>query len=100
MGALALNEIYDEHDEEIYSYIYGYWNENDIWKLEDRAFEEAGIETGGQKGILADFSSFKSGELKAEMKFYLLHALKEKELISCSRKYFVIGKSLSVFSGL
>ena len=86
MGAIALNAVYDEHEEGIYSYIHGYWHENDVWELEDRAFGDAGIETGGQKGILADFSSFRSVELKAEMKFYLLHALKEKELSASNIK--------------
>ena len=80
MGALALNEVYDSHKEEIYSYIDGYWYENDIWRLENKAFEDALIETGGKSGVLADFTSFKSDNLKVEMKFYLLHALKEKEL--------------------
>ena len=80
MGVLALNEAYDCHEEEIYSYIDGYWRENDIWRLEDHAFNDAGIETGGISGILTDFSFFSSESLKAEMKFYLLKALKEKEL--------------------
>lgn len=79
MGALAVYEVYDRHKEEIYSYIDGYWYENDIWRLENRAFEDAGIETDGASGILSDFSFF-NDELKAEMKFYLLRALKEKEL--------------------
>ena len=89
MGALALNEVYDRHKEEIYSYVDGYWCENDIWRLENKAFEDALIETGGQSGVLADFTSFKSDDLKAEMKFYLLHALKEKELsVSTVRKNY------------
>lgn len=80
MSAVALKEIYDRNKDGIYSYIDGYWYENDIWRLEDQAFKEAMIETGGLTGILVDFSSFRNENLKIEMKFYLLHALKEKEL--------------------
>lgn len=89
MGALAVNEVFDRHKDEIYSYLEGYWYENDIWELENRAFKDAMIETGGLTGILADFSTFRNKNLKAEMKFYLLNALKERVLsVSNVRKHY------------
>ncbi len=80
MNALALSEIYDKHQEEIYSYIEGYWYENDIWELENQAFKDSAIDTGELCGILVDFSSVRNENLKNEMKFYFLNALKEQEL--------------------
>ena len=78
MSALSVNEIYDRHKAEIYAYINGYWVENDIWDLDSAEFETSGIDTEGLHGILADFSAFKNENLKAEMKFYLLHELRGK----------------------
>ena len=77
MGALAAELSEDYHEKEIRDYLSGYWLENDIWLLGETAFEEAGIHVGNKKGILADFTSYKNIRLKNEMKFYLLHALKE-----------------------
>ena len=89
MGALAVNEVFDRHKDEIYSYLEGYGYENDIWDLENRAVKDAMIETGGLTGILADFSTFRNKNLKAEMKFYLLNALKERVLsVSNVRKHY------------
>lgn len=77
MGALVAELFEDYHEKEIRDYLSGYWLENDIWLLGEAAFEEAGIHVGNKKGILADFTSYKNSQLKNEMKFYLLHALKE-----------------------
>lgn len=89
MGDLALKGVFDRHKDEIYSYLEGYWYENDIWELENRAFKDARIETGELTGILADFSTFRNENLKAEMKYYLLNALKERVLsVSNVRKHY------------
>ena len=79
MGALALNITPDEHVEEMLSYVCGYWYSHDIWRIEDKAFQDDEIDTNGQNGILVDLSSYNK-MLKLEMKFYLLHSLKNKEL--------------------
>ena len=80
MSALAIKERFDKHKAEMYAYIEGYWYENDIWELENKAVKESLINSAGLTGVLVDFRTFKSQNLKMEMKFYLLHALKEREL--------------------
>ena len=108
MNALAVSTFYDSHKAEIYAYIDGYWYENDVWILENEAFKAANIDTKGKEGILTDFSSFHSEQLKAEMKYYLLHELKEKNLsvtnvrTNFRRPIAMIGKKYKVnsFEGL
>lgn len=51
-----------------------------MWDLSAEVFRTEKINTGKKKGILADFTSFRNATLKREMKFYLLHALREKTL--------------------
>lgn len=80
MGALVLDIFEDPHESEINGYLSGYWLENDIWDLNAPDFKNAGINAGDLKGTLADFTSYSSYRLKNEMKFYLLHALKDKKL--------------------
>ena len=76
MGALALGIQSDPHRDEMISFLSedgAYWLNNDKWNLESSAFEDAGIETKGQNGILADFSGYQNEDIKNEMKFYILH---------------------------
>lgn len=62
----------------------GYWIDNDIWKMQDKAFQEAGIRVPVQKFpkkkglVVADFTGYPSETLKIEVKYFLLHSLKEK----------------------
>lgn len=80
MGAYELKVIFSPKEEEINEYISGYWNDEDVWDLSAEVFRTEKINTGKKKGILADFTSFRNATLKREMKFYLLHALREKTL--------------------
>lgn len=80
MGAHALKSMPSLYEEEIRRYLSGYWIEADRWELSSPAFAESGIDTAGLEGVLADFSTYKSTSLKDEMKYYLLHELKEKVL--------------------
>lgn len=80
MGAFELKVIFSPKEEEINEYISGYWNDEDVWDLSAEVFRTEKINTGKKKGILADFTSFRNATLKREMKFYLLHALREKTL--------------------
>lgn len=64
-----------------------YWIDNDQWYLEADSFQEAGINTGKKKtGRLADFSGYKSEQLKNEMKYFLLYSMKNG-LLSVSNIY-------------
>lgn len=80
MGVPALRTMPSPSEEKIWGYLSGYWMEADQWELSAAAFAENGIDTAGLEGILADFSSYKSFSLKNEMKYYLLHELKEGNL--------------------
>lgn len=80
MGAPALKTMPSPIEERIWGYLSGYWMEADQWELSAAAFAENGIDTAGLKGILADFSSYRSFSLKNEMKYYLVHELKEGNL--------------------
>ena len=91
-AAIAIPDLYlvkdtDEKYEAMTEYLSsegGYWLNNDIWKMQDEAFEKAGIKVPAQKNpkkkghIVADFTGYTSGRLKTEAKYYLLHSLKEK----------------------
>lgn len=101
MGAAALILPIEETDgkyDEMVSYLSaegGYWLNNDIWRMRDSAFDEAGIGIPKAKRInpggciLADFSGYRSERIKIEVKYYLLYRLKEKILtpIAASRMY-------------
>lgn len=90
-AAIAFPSLYpvedtDEKYKEMMAYLStedGYWLNNDIWKMQDSAFTEAGIKVPVQKVpkkgcIIADFSEYPSKRLKIEAKYHLLHSLKEK----------------------
>ncbi len=64
-----------------------YWIDNDQWYLEADSFRQAGINTEKRKtGKLADFSGYQSGQLKNEMKYFLLYSMKNG-LMSVSNLY-------------
>lgn len=59
----------------------GYWRDNDIWKTDAEAFIQAGIRLDFKgKRTLADFSGYQTATLKTEVKFFLLHMLKEHRM--------------------
>lgn len=82
MGAevLAIKETFDDEYERMTEYLSsegGYWKKNDKWYLQESCFQEAGIKTGkSRKGLLADFSEYRSESLKMEMKYFLLYSMK------------------------
>lgn len=90
MGAAALAhpaEYTDDKQNAMRSYLSsegGYWLDNDIWKMQDKAFGEAGIKVPVQKvpkkkgRVIADFTGYPTEALKAEVKYFLLHSLKER----------------------
>lgn len=68
----------------------GYWKENDRWYIDAGSFMEAGIPLPNPgHWLLADFSSYKKIRLKDEMKYFLLHSMKERaiESVSVYRNY-------------
>lgn len=98
MGAPVLKSLPSPYEEKIWGYLSGYWMEEDQWDLSSAAFTENGIDTAGLEGILADFSSYRSFTLKNEMKYYLLHELKE-EILSVRNIYMRITGRTSGGSG-
>lgn len=84
--SLYLVEDTDEKYKEMTAYLSSedsYWLNNDIWKMQDSAFAEAGIKVPIQKVpkkgcVIADYSEYPSERLKTEAKYHLLHSLKEK----------------------
>ncbi len=96
--SLHLVEDTDEKYKEMMAYLLtedGYWLNNDVWKMQDPAFKKAGFEVPIQKKankkgrIIADFTSYPSGRLKVEVKYFLLHSLKEKYItpVSAGNRY-------------
>jgi len=80
----------------------GYWKDNDKWYMDADSFTEAGISVPKSgHWLLADFGSYKKGQLKEEMKYFLLHSMKDGivEVVSVYRNYRQaisnIGKLLS-----
>lgn len=68
----------------------GYWQDNDRWYMDADSFMEAGILLPNPRHwLLADFSSYKRGRLKDEMKYFLLRSMKDRviEAISVYRNY-------------
>lgn len=88
----------DEKHNEMIAYLSsegGYWLNNDVWKMQDVAFKDAGLKVPvlkveKKKGhVVADFSEAASDWLKVEAKYFVLHSLKEKyiTLVSMSHNY-------------
>lgn len=60
----------------------GYWLREDKWYMDAESLDKAEINTHEKHWILADFESYKSQQLKVEMKYYLLWSMKEKHITS------------------
>lgn len=56
----------------------GYWLKEDTWYTGAVSFDKAGIKVPEGNWLLADFSVFRSGNLKTEMKYYYLSVMKRK----------------------
>lgn len=90
---LVLAEDTDEKYQKMKEYLSseeGYWLHSDIWKMQDKAFGDAGIRVPAQKRpkkkgcMIADFTGYPSKRLKTEAKYFLLHSLKEKNITAVS----------------
>lgn len=109
-AALAQYGAFDDKYSRMTEYLSsegGYWKDNDRWYLDADSFMEAGIPVPNPgHWLLADFGSYKKGRLKEEMKYFLLHSMKDGtiESVSIYRNYrraiFNIGKLLSGVKGV
>src|SRR5665647_280707 len=107
MGAAVLtrHETFDDKYNQMMEYLStegGYWKDNDRWYMDDDSFMEAGIIVPNPRHwLLADFGSYVKGRLKEEMKYFLLHSMKDEinEAVSVHQNYpraiSNIGKLLS-----
>lgn len=83
MGAaiLAQYEAFDDKYNQMMEYLSaegGYWKDNDKWYMDVDSFMGAGIHVPNPRHwLLADFGSYKEGRLKNEMKYFLLHSMKD-----------------------
>lgn len=104
--ALALCEAFDDDKyNQMIEYLSaegGYWKDNDKWYMDADSFMEAGIHVPNRRHwLLADFGSYKNGRLRDEMKYFLLHSMKDGiiEALSVYQNYQRaipnIGKLLS-----
>lgn len=85
----------------------GYWKGNDKWYMDADSFMEAGIFVPKPSHwLLADFGLYKKGRLKDEMKYFLLHSMKDGiiEAVSVYQNYRQaisnMGKLLSPIRGV
>lgn len=85
----------------------GYWKDNDRWYLDAGSFMEAGIPVPDSgHWLLADFGPYRKGQLKEEMKYFLLRSIKDGiiEAVSVYQNYRQaisnIGKLLSSIKGV
>lgn len=107
MGAAVLtrHETFNDKYNQMMEYLStegGYWKDNDRWYMDDDSFMEAGIIVPNPRHwLLADFGSYVKGRLKEEMKYFLLHSMKDEinEAVSVHQNYpraiSNIGKLLS-----
>ncbi len=112
MGAaiLAQYEAFDDKYNKMMEYLSaegGYWKDNDKWYMDADSFMDAGIPVlNPRHWLLADFGSYKKGRLKDEMKYFLLHSMKDGiiEALSVYKNYQRaipnVGKLLSSIKGL
>ena len=95
MGTAALTQYgrFDDKYRRMMEYLSsegGYWKDNDKWYTDADSFMEAGIPVPNQgHWLLADFGSYKTEQLKAEMKYFLLHSMKDGiiEVLSVYQNY-------------
>lgn len=109
-AVLVQNEAFDDKYNKMMEYLStegGYWKENDRWYMDDNSFKEAGIPVVNPRHwLLADFGLYKKGRLKEEMKYFLLHSMKDRiiEALSVHQNYQRaipnIGKLLSSLKGV
>jgi integrase len=110
VAAIVPNEAFDDKYNQMMEYLSaegGYWKENDRWYMDDDSFKEAGISVPNPRHwLLADFGTYKKGRLKEEMKYFLLHSMKDGiiEALSVNQNYQRaipnIGKLLSSIKGV
>ena len=80
-GSSALNLSINPKRVEMEAYLSaedGYWIKNDIWETDSKAYRASGLDEPYKVGVLADFSSYRSGLMKLEIKYYLLFSMKHK----------------------
>jgi integrase len=107
MGVVVLTQYgaFDDKYNQMIEYLStegGYWKDNDKWYMDADSFMEAGIIVANPRHrLLADFESYKKERLKEEMKYFLLHSMKNGiiEALSVYQNYLRaisnIGKLLS-----
>jgi hypothetical protein len=107
MGVAVLTqyEAFDDKYNQMMEYLSAegsYWKDNDRWYMDADSFMEAGIIVANSRHwLLADFGSYVKGRLKEEMKYFLLHSMKDRiiEPVSVCQNYLRaisnIGKLLS-----
>ena len=110
MGAIALEKMLDPHYDEMISYLLaegGYWLKNDKWNADSAEYKSLNL--GPLKDgchIIADFSGYKNGTIKTEVKYSVLLMLKERTIGACdlnnvySTTIKLIGKTLGSDPGL
>ena len=83
-GALALKEQDTGRYGEIFFYLSeddGYWIENDVWEVQNKAFTDNGLFPNSRKtATKIDFSRYAEETIRNEAKYYLLSSLKKGEL--------------------
>lgn len=82
VGNTALKPVSDPKHEMMVQYLSaegGYWLNNDEWRSDTDAYQEAGLrEVRSSETVLVDFSSYRNEELKLEMKYFILYGMKHK----------------------
>lgn len=93
-GALALKKQDTGRYGEILSYLSeddGYWIENDVWEVQNKAFTDNGLFPYLQKAATKiDFSHYAEEMIRNEVKYYLLSSLKKGDL--------KLGNVLNIYS--
>lgn len=108
MGAAAYAFVLEEEDKyrEMAGYLStegGYWLREDRWCTSAESFKEAGIKVAekDRNRTLADFSEYRSENLKLEMKYYYLWSMKEKWVTAKSlcHNYSGVVKKIGKYLG-
>ncbi len=103
---LTQHEAVDDKYNQMMEYLSsegGYWKDNDKWYMDADSFAKAGILSPNPgRWLLADFGSYRKQRIKDEMKYFLLHSMKDKIIEANSvyktypRAIFNIGMLLSL----